>query len=131
MRSGAGSGSNGTAQLRLISGSSCRTKFSREVWTFMVPLYSMNPSLRNLFMKWLTRDHHFCERLLADLRDARPWFPLVAKLRHDEQQPRQTPLARIEKLIDQVLFHPGISGQEESQKHLGQRTKSATTKALT
>jgi hypothetical protein len=34
-------------------------------------------------------------------------------------------------LIDQVLFHPGISGQEESQKHLGQRTKSATTKALT
>jgi hypothetical protein len=34
------------------------------------------------------------------------------------QQSCQTLLARIEKLIDQVLFCAGISGQEVSKKHL-------------
>jgi hypothetical protein len=35
---------------------SCRTTFSSELWTLRPPLYSMKPSLRNLFMKKLTRD---------------------------------------------------------------------------
>ena len=29
---------------------------NKELWTSKCPLYSMNPSLRNLFMKALTRD---------------------------------------------------------------------------
>ena len=76
----------------------------------------MNPSLRNLFMKWLTRDrvvpYHFGERLLADLRDNRLRFPLLTEIRHDEEQSCQPLFARIEKLIDQILFYAGISGQE-------------------
>jgi hypothetical protein len=35
---------------------SCKTKFSRELWTLNVPLYSMNPSLRKRFMKKLARE---------------------------------------------------------------------------
>jgi len=35
---------------------SCRTTVSRELFTVMSPLYSMNPRSRNLFMKKLTRD---------------------------------------------------------------------------
>jgi hypothetical protein len=35
---------------------SCNTTLSKELWTFRDPLYSMNPSLRNLFMNRLTRD---------------------------------------------------------------------------
>ena len=45
----------------LICGWSYRTTFNNELWTSMpplysLPLYSMKPSLRNLFMKKLTRD---------------------------------------------------------------------------
>ena len=42
--------------LRLGWGWSCKTTFSRELWTSRSPLYWMNPSWRNLFMKVLTRD---------------------------------------------------------------------------
>jgi len=45
----------------LICGWSYRTTFNNELWTSMAPLYSpplysMKPSLRNLFMTKLTRD---------------------------------------------------------------------------
>jgi hypothetical protein len=40
----------------LSCGLSYKTTFSSELWTFRAPLYSMNPSLRNLFMNALTRD---------------------------------------------------------------------------
>ena len=40
----------------LISSLSCNTTFSKELCTSSFPLYSMNPNLRNLFMKKLTRD---------------------------------------------------------------------------
>ena len=42
--------------LCLISGLWCNTTFSKELCTSSFPLYSMNPNLRNLFMKKLTRD---------------------------------------------------------------------------
>ena len=35
---------------------SCRMTPRRELWIDRPPLYSMKPSLLNLFMKWLTRD---------------------------------------------------------------------------
>jgi len=41
---------------KLCGAYSCRTTFNKELWTFISPLYSTNPSCRNLFMKWLTRD---------------------------------------------------------------------------
>src|SRR6201999_901684 len=40
----------------LRCGLSCKTTFSKELWTSKPPLYWINPSLRNLFMKVLTRD---------------------------------------------------------------------------
>ena len=44
------------AQQREKEVQSCKTTFSRELWTLNVPLYSMNPSLRKRFMKKLTRE---------------------------------------------------------------------------
>ena len=42
--------------LVLIAGWSYKTTFNKELWTSSFPLYSINPNLRNLFMKKLTRD---------------------------------------------------------------------------
>jgi hypothetical protein len=42
--------------LVLISGLSRKTMFNKELWTSSLPLYSIKPNLRNLFMKKLTRD---------------------------------------------------------------------------
>jgi len=44
------------SSLSLISGFSCKTMFSKDLWTSSFPLYSIKPNLRNLFMKKLTRD---------------------------------------------------------------------------
>jgi hypothetical protein len=38
----------------VVEATAYKTTFSRELWTSRTPLYSMNPSLRNLFMN--TRD---------------------------------------------------------------------------
>jgi hypothetical protein len=43
------------SQIKLIGGFSCNTMFNKELWTSRLPLYSMNPNLRNLFMEKLTR----------------------------------------------------------------------------
>src|SRR5690606_32322470 len=40
----------------LVSGPSCRMTATSDSCTVKVPLYSTNPSLRNLFMKKFTRD---------------------------------------------------------------------------
>src|ERR1700681_51751 len=64
---------------------------------------------------------HLGERLLADFRYDRLWSSLLAKICHDEKQPRQTFLARIEKLIEQVLLNSGIPSQYIRQEHLGKR----------
>jgi hypothetical protein len=45
-----------SSSLVLISGLSYKTTFNKELWTSSLPLYSIKPSLRNLFMKKLTRD---------------------------------------------------------------------------
>ena len=39
-----------------FEGQSRKTTPRRELWTFKPPLYSMNPSFRNLFMKKFTRE---------------------------------------------------------------------------
>ena len=40
----------------LTTGQSCRTTLRSDLLILIPPLYSMNPSLRNLFMKKLTRE---------------------------------------------------------------------------
>jgi hypothetical protein len=59
------------SQIKLIGGFSCNTMFNKELWTSRLPLYSMNPNLRNLFMeKAYTRSRcaeHLRERFLTDL----------------------------------------------------------------
>ena len=55
-RPGARSRSQLLHRLFLISGLSCKTTFNKELCTSNVPLYSMKPNFRNLFMKKLTRD---------------------------------------------------------------------------
>ena len=51
------------------------------------------------------RANHFSEQLLAYLRYDWLWLSLFAKVGHQEQHSRQTLLARIEELVDQVLFN--------------------------
>ena len=54
---------------------------------------------------------HLRERLLAFLRYDPLWPSLLAEVRHQEERSCQTLLARIEELIDQVLFDSGIPSQ--------------------
>jgi hypothetical protein len=49
-------GSSSSNRGLLVQVYSCRTTLMRESWILRSPLYSMNPSLRNLFMKKLTRE---------------------------------------------------------------------------
>ena len=73
--------------------------FSSDDWTFSSPLYSMSPSLRN---RSGDRAHL---RFLPDLGQ------------HD-QQPRQTLLARIEKMIDEVGLELPVAQQQERHEPL-------------
>ena len=74
-------------------------------------------------MNMLTRDRVVPtisrERLLADLRYDRLRLSLLAEIRHQQEHPRQTLLARIEKLIDQVLLDSGVPRQQVRHEHLG------------
>ena len=62
----------GGGRRRRPRGQSRRTTLSSELLIFSPPLYSMNPSLRNLFMKKFTRERvvpdHLGERLLRHPR---------------------------------------------------------------
>jgi hypothetical protein len=58
------------------------------------------------------RVDHVRERLLADLRDYRLMLPVLAEVRQQEQSPRQSFLAGIKQLVDQVLFHPQSARQK-------------------
>ena len=64
--------------------------------------------LRNLFMKWLTRD-----RVVPIISASVSWLtfamigsgpPSLPKLASQQKRPCQTLLARVEQLIDKVLF---------------------------
>jgi hypothetical protein len=55
----------------LIGGWSCKTTFNNELWTSMPPLYSIKPSLLNLFIKKLTR-----ERVVPIISASASWLIL-------------------------------------------------------
>jgi hypothetical protein len=62
------------------------------------------------------RADHLRQRLLADLRNdwLRPTF--LAKIRQKQKDPCQPFLARIEQLINQILFYPKVSSQKVRDK---------------
>src|ERR1700730_8924051 len=86
-----------SSSLVLISGLSCKTTFNKELWTSSFPLYSMKPNLRNLFMKKLSRDR------------LGPAF--LAEVCKQKEKPGEALFARIEQLVDQVLFNSAVPSQ--------------------
>jgi hypothetical protein len=73
---------------------------------------------------------HLGNRCLADFRYHRLRPALLAKICHDEQQSRQAFLARIEKLIDQVLFNTGIPSQRIRHESLRKFGSSWSTRSM-
>src|SRR5450631_2847572 len=53
---------------------------------------------------------HFCQSFLSDLRNQRFRFPRLAKLGQQQENPRQTLLAGVEKLIDQIGLGSNAAG---------------------
>ena len=104
---------------------SCRTTLRRELWIFRPPLYSMNPSLRNLFMKKLTRERvvpTISARSSCDsFGRTRSVGLLFAVPRQEQQRPCESFLARVEELVDEVLLDPNISPQHVREESVGKR----------
>ena len=84
---------------------------SRELLTLRPPLYSMNPSFLNLFMKKFTRER------VAPIISASVSCEIfgsvrvgigLAVARQQQQRPREPLFARVEQLIDQVRFDADV-----------------------
>ena len=90
----------------LLGNGSCRTTLSSDLWTRMRPLYSIKPSLRNRFMKKLTRER--VVPIISARVSCGSWecivlrFARLAKFRHQQENSRQPFFARVEELIDQI-----------------------------
>src|SRR4029450_5501411 len=91
--------------------------FSSDVWTFNPPSsYSMNPSLRNLFMKKLIRERVVPTRA-ARISDG-PFPSLLAEIGQEQEKPGQAAFARIEQLVDQVRLNLNVPRQHEGHDDL-------------
>ena len=96
---------------------SCRTTLSSEllILSGISPLYSMKPSLLNLFRKKFTRERVVptisasvsCEIFGTSARR----LVLLPVARQQQQRAGQPLLARVEELIDQVFFDPDVARQ--------------------
>lgn len=64
---------------------------------------------------------HFRQRCLADIRIDRLWAAFLAEIGEHQQQARESPLARIEELVDKVLLNPAVSGQQIGHEQLRKR----------
>jgi len=60
---------------------------------------------------------HLCESFLRDGRDKGFRLPRLAIFGHQQKNSRQTPLAGVEKLIDQIGLGSHTPGQEKFQVH--------------
>ena len=56
---------------------------------------------------------HFCQSFLRDLRNQRFRFSRLAKLRQQQENPRQTLFAGVEKLIDEIGLGPYAADQQK------------------
>jgi hypothetical protein len=96
-----------------------KTTLSRELLIFKPPLYSMNPSFRNLFMKKFTRERvvpTISASVSCDSRElAMGCFGLTVA-RQQQQRAGEALLARVEQLINQVFFNADVSGQHVAQE---------------
>ena len=104
---------------------SCRTTLKSALSTVSVPLYLMNPSFRNLFMKTLTRDR-VVPTISASVSceifgSTRRWCALVAVACEEEQRARQPFLARVEQLIDEVLLDPDVANEHVRDESIRER----------
>ena len=65
-----------------------------------------------------SRADHARQRFLADFRNHRLPPTILAKVGKQKQDPSQPLLARIEKLIDQILFKSNIAGEQVCREEL-------------
>ena len=88
-------------------------------------MYSMKPSFLNLFKKKFTR-----ERVVPIISasvsceifgTSRHRLVLLAVARQQQQRPRQPLLARVEELIDQVLFDADVAREHVGDEAVGHR----------
>ncbi len=63
--------------------------------------------------------HHACQRLLRHFRQHPLRLILLPIARQQQQRARQPLFTRIEKLIDQILFHPDVMRQHVSDEMIG------------
>jgi hypothetical protein len=64
--------------------------------------------------------NHLCKGLLCDRRNQHLWLSGIAKLRHQQECPRQTLFTVVEELVYEVLLGPDGSRQDELQEHFGE-----------
>src|SRR5271165_1680608 len=98
---------------------SCKTTVNNDLLTWILPLYSIKPSFLNLFMKKFTRERvvpTMLQRLLRHFRQCAHRLILFSIPRQKQQRSRQPLLARIEQLIDQILFHSDVMRQHVSDE---------------
>src|ERR1700737_2302298 len=67
------------------------------------------------------RSDHIRKRLLADFREDRLRFLVLAKVRQQQEQPGKPFLTRIEQLIDEVCLDADGPSQKVGNEHLGER----------
>jgi len=84
----------------------------------------MKPSLRNLFMKWLTRDRvvpiisvNISWLILVRMGSGRPSFPKFAS----SSKRRASRFCGIEELINQIFLDTCIPQQDMEHEHLRRR----------
>jgi len=56
---------------------------------------------------------HLCQSFLHDVRNKGHRFPRLPKFGHQQENPRQSFFARVEKLIDKICLGPHTSCQQE------------------
>src|ERR1700732_736938 len=67
------------------------------------------------------RADHIRKRLLADFREDRLRFLVLAKIRQQQEQPGKTFLTRIEQLIDEVCLDADGPREKMGNEHPGER----------
>src|ERR1700735_3852307 len=64
---------------------------------------------------------HIRQRFLTDVRTDPLRNAFLSEIRQQQQHARKPPLARIEKLVDQIALDPNITGQEICHEEFGKR----------
>ena len=64
------------------------------------------------------RPDHLRKRLLADLGRDQLWAAFLSEVRHQKEKARQAFFARVEQLIDQVLFDPAVAREQVMHESL-------------